>query len=55
MQKDTLFEWNRACQTAFDSLKKQMTEVSVLKHFDWNCELYLKTDFSDYINSSVLS
>ena len=31
-----------------------MTEASVLKHFDQNHELYLKTDSSDYINSDVL-
>ena len=32
-----------------------MTEASVLKHFNQNCESYLKTDSSDYINSDVLS
>ena len=53
-QKDTPFEWNETCQTAFESLKKQMTEASVLRHFDQNCELYLKTDSSDYVNSDVL-
>ena len=53
-QKDTPFEWNEACQTAFESLKKQMTEASVLRHFDQNHELYLKTDSSDYVNSGVL-
>ena len=31
-----------------------MTEASVLKHFNQNCELYLKTDSSDYVNSDVL-
>ena len=54
-QKDTPFEWNEACQTAFESLKKQMTEASVLRHFDQNRESYLKTDSSDYVNSDVLS
>ena len=54
-QKDTPFEWNEACQTAFESLKKQMTEASVLRHFDQNRELYLKTDSSNYVNSDVLS
>ena len=54
-QKDTPFEWNEACQTAFESLKKQITEASVLRHFDQNRELYLKTDSSDYVNSDVLS
>ena len=53
-QKDTPFEWNETCQTAFKSLKKQMTEASVLRHFDQNHESYLKTDSSDYINSDVL-
>ena len=31
-----------------------MTEASVLKHFNQNYELYLKTDSSDYVNSDVL-
>ena len=31
-----------------------MTEASVLRHFDQNCESYLKTDSSDYVNSDVL-
>ncbi|SLM38021.1 gag polymerase env [Lasallia pustulata] len=26
-QKDTPFEWNKSCQIAFDTLKKQMTEA----------------------------
>ena len=54
-KKDTPFEWNETCQTAFESLKKQMTEASVLRHFNQNRELYLKTDSSDYVNSDVLS
>ena len=32
-----------------------MTEASVLRHFNQNRELYLKTDSSDYVNSDVLS
>ena len=32
-----------------------MTEAPVLRHFDQNCELYLETDSSNYINSGVLS
>ena len=31
-----------------------MAEVSVFRHFNQSCELYLKTDFSDYVNSDVL-
>jgi len=33
-QKEVIFEWNQACQTIFDNMKKRMTEVSILRHFN---------------------
>jgi len=33
-QKEVIFEWNEACQTAFDHMKRRMTEAPILRHFD---------------------
>jgi len=54
-QKEVIFEWDQACQTAFDHMKKRMTEVSILRHFDQNREAILETDSSDYVNDGILS
>ncbi len=54
-QKEVIFEWNQACQTIFDHMKKQMTEVSILRHFDQNRETILETDSFNYVNDDILS
>ncbi len=55
IQKKIIFEWNEACQTAFDHMKRRMTETSILRHFDQTRETILKTDSFDYVNDEVLS
>ncbi len=55
IQKEVIFEWNQACQTIFDHMKKWMTEVSILRHFDQNREIILETDSFDYVNDDILS
>jgi len=54
-QKEMIFEWDQACQTIFDHMKKRMTEVSILRHFDQNRETILETDSFDYVNDDILS
>ncbi len=54
-QKEVIFEWDQACQTVFDHMKKRMTEASILRHFDQNREAILETDSSDYVNDGILS
>ena len=54
-QKDFKFEWNEACQAAFEELKKAITTAPVLRHFDRKREAILETDSSDYVNAGVLS
>ncbi len=54
-QKKIIFEWNETCQTAFDHMKRRMTETSILRHFDQTHETILKTDSFDYVNDEVLS
>ncbi len=55
IQKEMIFEWDQACQTTFDHMKKRMTEVSILRHFDQNRETILETDSFDYVNDDILS
>jgi len=55
IQKEMIFEWNQACQTIFDHMKKRMTEVSILRHFDQNRKIILETDSFNYVNDDILS
>jgi len=54
-QKEVIFEWDQACQTTFDHMKKRMTEASILRHFDQNRETILETDSFNYVNDDILS
>ncbi len=36
-------------------MKKQMTEASILRHFDQNRETILETDSFNYVNDDILS
>ncbi len=54
-QKKMIFEWNQASQTIFDHMKKRMTEVSILRHFNQNKETILETDSFNYVNDDILS
>ncbi|KFZ24217.1 hypothetical protein V502_01304, partial [Pseudogymnoascus sp. VKM F-4520 (FW-2644)] len=54
-KKGQIFEWNQACQEAFELVKKTVTEALVLQHFDWDKTAYVEADASDYISSGVLS
>ncbi len=54
-QKKIIFEWNETCQTAFNHMKRCMTETSILRHFDQTRKTILKTDSFNYVNNEVLS
>ncbi len=54
-QKEMIFEWNQACQMIFDHMKKRMTEVFILRHFDQNKKTILETDSFNYVNDNILS
>ena len=40
---------------AFQDLKNAFTKVPILAHFILGQQLYLKTNFLDYINTDILS
>jgi hypothetical protein len=55
IKKDQLFSWLKDCQTAFDELKKRVTETSILSYFSLELETYLKSDSSNYVSVEILS
>ncbi len=54
-RKDTSFVWNKVCVQAFDDLKKQVSLISVLWHFDSKRQTILKINASDYVKDKILS
>ena len=54
-RKNTSFVWNEICVQAFDNLKKQVSSVSVLHHFDLKQQAILKIDASNYVKDEILS
>ena len=53
-QKDIFFSWSEACQKSFESLKKAITQTSILRHFDKFRKVILKIDSSDYVDEEIL-
>jgi len=49
------FVWGLEQQAAFDLLKKAFTMAPILRHFDYDREMIVKTDTSDYISAGILS
>ena len=48
-RKNEAFEWNAACEAAFQGIKKAVTKAPILAHFDRSKKSYVETDSSDYI------
>ncbi len=53
--KDTSFVWNKVCIEVFDNLKKQISSISVLRHFDVKHQAILKIDAFNYVKDDILS
>ncbi len=54
-RKNTFFVWNKVCVQAFDNLKKQISLISVLRHFDSKQQTILKINISNYVKDKILS
>ncbi len=54
-RKNTSFVWNKICVQAFDNLKKQVSSVSVLCHFNLKRQAILKIDALNYVKDEILS
>ncbi len=54
-RKNIFFVWNEICVQVFDNLKKQVSLISMLCHFDLKQQAILKTDASNYVKDEILS
>ncbi len=54
-RKNMSFVWNEVCVQAFDDLKKQVSSISVLRHFDSKQQTILEINASDYVKDEILS
>ncbi len=54
-RKNTSFVWNEICVQVFDNLKKQVSSISVLRHFDLKRQAILKIDTLNYVKGEILS
>ncbi len=54
-RKNTSFVWNKICVQVFDNLKKQVSSISVLRHFDLKQQAILKINASNYVKDEILS
>ncbi len=53
--KDTSFVWNEVCVEVFDNLKKQISSISILRHFNVKRQAILKIDAFNYVKDDILS
>ncbi len=53
--KNTSFVWNEVCIEVFDNLKKQISSISVLRHFNVKRQAILKIDAFNYVKDDILS
>nr|GEV97963.1 reverse transcriptase domain-containing protein [Tanacetum cinerariifolium] len=54
LEKETPFVFSKDCIDAFETLKKKLTEASILVVPDWNLPLELMCDASDFATGAVL-
>nr|GFB39254.1 reverse transcriptase domain-containing protein [Tanacetum cinerariifolium] len=54
LEKETPFVFSKECIDAFNTLKKKLTEASILVVPDWNLPFKLTCDASDYAIGAVL-
>jgi hypothetical protein len=54
-RKNTHFIWSDECSQSFETLKQAFTTAPILRHFDYDREIIVETDASDYVSAGVLS
>ena len=54
-RKGASFVWTNACQEAFNTLQKKLTDAPLLHHFRHDLETKVETDASDGVVAGVLS
>ncbi len=54
-RKNTSFVWNKICVQVFDNLKKQISSILILHHFDLKRQAILKINALNYVKDEILS
>ena len=54
-KKDQRFNWDKEQQLAFEEHKRRFTTAPILAHFDFERDVIVETDASDYVSAGVLS
>ncbi len=54
-RKNMSFVWNKICVQVFDNLKKQVSSISILRHFNSKRQAILKIDALNYVKDEILS
>nr|GEU51368.1 reverse transcriptase domain-containing protein [Tanacetum cinerariifolium] len=54
LEKETPFVFSKDCIDAFETLKKKLTEASILVVLDWNLPFELMCDASDFAIGAIL-
>ncbi len=54
-RKNTSFVWNKIYVQVFDNLKKQVSSISILCHFNSKQQAILKINASNYVKDEILS
>jgi hypothetical protein len=49
------FIWSDKCLQSFKTLKQVFTTTPILQHFNYDQEIIVETDTSDYVSASILS
>jgi hypothetical protein len=54
-RKDVSWKWGQLQQEAFEKLKRAFVSAPILARFDFDKDVVVKTDASDYVSAGVLS
>ncbi len=54
-RKNTSFVWNEICVQVFDNLKKQVSLILILRHFNFKQQAILKINALNYVKDEILS
>jgi hypothetical protein len=54
-RKDTSFTWTSDCAHMFNNLKTAFTTAPILRHFDYDREVIVEMDASNFVSAGVLS
>ncbi len=54
-RKNISFVWNKICVQVFNNLKKQVSSISILRHFNLKRQAILKINASNYVKDKILS